>query len=606
MSGFAALISPGLKPANSELMDLCQQEIATCCDDYLGRWKSITADMRFGWLQVTDDTETEQMPFTIDKQVYITGDVRLDHRNRLITQLQKHFANISSRTPDAYLVLYAYHYWGEALMQHLTGDFSFAIWNEHTQTLFCARDHFGIIPLYYAQTPHGFWVTNFYRALKQVPGVMGQLDDEVLRDYFFIGKNESFDHTIYKSISKLPPAHQLVYRNGVLTISAYWEIPAYSEPVTYKTTEECASHFYRLFEQSVADRTRNSSISCHLSGGMDSSSITAVSKKLLQAKYGDEGMQLTAYNYTSGQPVIESEGFFSDLIARHLQIPIRHYLADEPAGNFPEEDKAWFPEPAGASAVAAEGSMIGDTLATTRITLCGFGGDPLFEYHPLLWLKDAKQGHWSSLLRNGVSFLKTHGRLPPIDLTGIIKKRMKTEQVKAVAVPAWFKPGFFTDEYLARKQTLMISPQRTSSGMFQHPFWSYLFEMSHPGFSGVKMKYRQPFFSLDLFLFLRAVPPHLLYKKLLLRLAMLPYLPAAVLHRQKTLAYGISPLHNFNAGGTISTLKTKLPNLPASLSGIVEPDLLLAEVNDPVSLKAADFNKIGALINLLIWNSIQR
>ncbi|GAB2686591.1 hypothetical protein GCM10027037_05700 [Mucilaginibacter koreensis] len=604
MSGFIGLISPNLQTSSSALLDNCQQEIASCCNDYLGNWKSANADMRFGWLRVADDTESEQQPFTVNQQIYITGDVRLDNRERLIGQLCQHFNAIDTCTPDTYIVLYAYMHWGEKMMQYLSGDFAFAIWDEQTETLFCARDHFGIIPLYYAQNEHGFFFTNYYRALKHVPGLMQDLQHQVLLDYFFAGRNQSFEHTVYKDIYKLPPAHQLVYKHhGKFTISPYWQLPQSTAPLPDTTAEVYAHKFQELFKQSVTDRIRNRRISCHLSGGMDSSSITAVSKKVMADSYGDN-FQLTAYNYTLGLPVIESEGFFSERIARHLVIPIKHYLADNEKNKGSLSQATWFPEPAEATVAAPEGGMIADTLNASRITLCGFGGDPLFEYQPALWLQHIKSLQLGRLVTNSYNFVKTHGRLPPLHLTSFIKKHMRTEQTRLIAVPAWFKPGFFTEDYLARKKALMASPQRLSSGMFTHPFWSFLFEISHPGFSGLQMKFRQPFFSLDLFNFIQSVPPHLLYNKLLMRLAMMPYLPIEVLQRQKTLAYSTSPLQQLKNDGIVELLNKHLQSPPTYLESIIDIPALLEVINDPANLKKADYLKINTLTNILTWNNL--
>src|SRR5438874_1856309 len=152
MSGFIGIVSPQLQQQDSELLDACHKEITLCCDDFTGAWKNTHAELRFGWLKTTDDTDTENLPFTIDQNLHIVGDVLLENRPKLIGKLKDTFAGITNTIPDTCLLLYAYKLWGEACLAQISGDYAFAIWNEKERTLFCARDHFGAIPLYYAQT----------------------------------------------------------------------------------------------------------------------------------------------------------------------------------------------------------------------------------------------------------------------------------------------------------------------------------------------------------------------------------------------------------------------------------------------------------------------
>ena len=72
---------------------------------------------------------------------------------------------------DAQLILHAYGTWGEQCVDHLLGDFAFAIWDAGARRLFCARDHFGIKPFYYAQVLGGIVFSNTLDCIRLHPAV---------------------------------------------------------------------------------------------------------------------------------------------------------------------------------------------------------------------------------------------------------------------------------------------------------------------------------------------------------------------------------------------------------------------------------------------------
>ncbi|MCJ8209203.1 asparagine synthase-related protein [Mucilaginibacter sp. RS28] len=599
MSGFVGLIASDNRYNASSVLDKCQEEISRCCNDHLGRHQSPLIDLRFGWLKVDDDTDDDIQPFTDDAKVYITGDVRLDNRERLIELMQQKGVAVDNKIPDSHLVLYAFKTWEEGMMKYLAGDFSFAIWNEATETLFCARDHFGLVPFYYANTEHGFLFSNYYRCLKHVPNLFDELRTNVLQDYFFCGRNDSVEHTIYTKLFKLPPAHQISLKKGKLEISRYWSGTQKNTPVEKLTTSAYVARFYDILERSVGDRVRSKHVSCHLSGGMDSSSVTALTAKNHKERYGS-AMGLNAYNFTLETNVVESETFYSKIIAEHLGIPLRHYLADQLAGHHAKDDQTWYPEPAGSLATVPDGGMLRDTLQRSRITLTGFGGDPLFGCQDEIWS--------SRILLNGVfktvldwgKFVVIHKRIPRLNVSTKKKKR-KLAAKPFFSPPSWIREDFIDEEYLKAKIELAASPQALADGMSTHPFWPYLFEIGHPGFTGMKMKYLHPFFSLELFEFIKIVPPHLLNQKLILRAAMVEELPAVVVHRQKTLAYSFSRIQNLKKSGLLEFLKDKISSAPDFIKGVIDEPALHKEISDSELLKKADTKKIEALANILLW-----
>ena len=101
-------------------------------------------------LKTTEESEHENQPFTLDGRSWIVADARVDAQKDLISKLESKRQAITSGTTDVELILRAYQVWGEKCVEHLLGDFAFAIWDDARRQLFCARDHLGVKPFFYA------------------------------------------------------------------------------------------------------------------------------------------------------------------------------------------------------------------------------------------------------------------------------------------------------------------------------------------------------------------------------------------------------------------------------------------------------------------------
>ncbi|WP_017258234.1 asparagine synthetase B family protein [Pedobacter arcticus] len=603
MSGFVGIITSKLEQFDIDILDIATSSMCQTCDDYSGSWRSEKADLRFAWLKTFDDTDDEHLPFTMDENIRIIGDVRLDNRIKLIGALKFIFGDeISNSTPDSYLVLYAYKQWGERCLDHISGDYAFAIWNEKEDYLFCARDHFGLVPFYYTQLNDKFLFTNFYTSLKDVPNLISELDDDVVKSYLSAGLNNYFDQTIYKDLKKLPPAHQLIYKNGVAHVSRYWDVPNQISPIRYKTTKEYVEHFYQLFEQSINDRTRNSKVASSLSGGMDSSAITAVTKKVLNECYG-ANHELKCFNIVYKYLVNEKEGFFGETIAKHLDIPINQYVAEDYLKKILKPLVSWLPEPIGVPHATPESQILSDVETFSRTYLTGFGGDPLFEYGESAKQKLKEQGYKVQSYKDEILFYRVFGRFSGTSLRhkliGLIKSKPKKNFKKSINN---HKYSLFKNVFSFSKKTENLDSLRTYFGMVKNPFWSSLFEMSYPGFNGYKVKVRQPFFSLDLFLFIIALPPHLLYKKSLLRMAMTPYLPTAVITRPKTLIFKNAHFENLQNHNIAEVLKNSISKKNKVFIGNADMKSLIEEATKSDTLANSDSDLL-IIFTIMSWNN---
>ena len=176
-------------------------------------------------------------------------------------------------TSDTEVVLRAYRKWGPACVERLRGMFAFAIWDESEGRLFCARDRFGIKPLYYTVVDGTFLCASEAKALVPfLPAIETDLD--ALKDYFAFqfclgGK------TLFRGIEELLPAHTLIVRGGALRRDRYWEVQF--APDFDHTEKWFTSRLRTLVEESVHFHLRaDVPVGAYLSGGLDSSITSAL------------------------------------------------------------------------------------------------------------------------------------------------------------------------------------------------------------------------------------------------------------------------------------------------------------------------------------------
>lgn len=173
-----------------------------------------------------------------------------------------------SSDSDTETVLAAYERYGEGCVEHLRGMFSFAIWDDRKQRLFCARDRFGIKPFYYTTVDDVFYFASEAKALLPVlPDIA--TDAEAMAEYltfnFVIGEN-----TLFKGIKQLLPGHGLMIEGGKVKTWRYWDI---NYEVDWDHGEDWFQERLRsLLDDSIGVHLRSDvPVGAYLSGGVDSS-----------------------------------------------------------------------------------------------------------------------------------------------------------------------------------------------------------------------------------------------------------------------------------------------------------------------------------------------
>jgi len=186
-----------------------------------------------------------------------------------------------SRT-DSEVVLNAYAEWGPDCTERFNGMFAFALWDRPRQSLFLARDRYGIKPLYYAFSGPRFLFASEQKAILAHPAMKREIDLEALLEYFTF-QNLFTDRTLIRGIRLFPAGcRALLPLNAAgpvpdrLEFQRYWDF-AFQEPESPGTEAEYVEELDRLFRQAVSRQlVSDVDVASYLSGGMDSGSITAV------------------------------------------------------------------------------------------------------------------------------------------------------------------------------------------------------------------------------------------------------------------------------------------------------------------------------------------
>jgi len=174
---------------------------------------------------------------------------------------------------DTEVILYAYQKWGVDCVNHFRGMFAFAVWDEANQTLFCARDRFGIKPFYYTIIDNNLYFASEIKAL--LPFVKNiEINLEGFKDYLtfqfcLAGK------TLFKNIYELLPGHFLKVVDGNIKVKRYWEV--YYELDFDHTAKYFEEKIAELLSESVELHLRSDvPVGAYLSGGLDSSIISSL------------------------------------------------------------------------------------------------------------------------------------------------------------------------------------------------------------------------------------------------------------------------------------------------------------------------------------------
>ncbi len=233
------------------------------------------AALGFRRLSIIDLEGGTQPIFNEDKSKVITFNGEIYNFRELRAELEAK-GHVFSTRADTEVILHGYEEWGEDVPKHLRGMFAFIIYDRDAETLFGARDIFGIKPYYYYQNGSAFLYASEIKAFLDHPKFEKRLDREKLGTYlcFEYLPNEE---TLFSGVKKLPAGHCFTFRKGELTIKPYFTIRYHIDDS--KSMSDWETIIEDTFRASCrAHRISDVEVGCFLSSGVDSSYVTRLLK----------------------------------------------------------------------------------------------------------------------------------------------------------------------------------------------------------------------------------------------------------------------------------------------------------------------------------------
>lgn len=272
---------------------------------------------------------------------------------------------------DAEVVLHGFEQWGEAVLDRLRGMFAFALYDTATGELFCARDAFGIKPLYYAVEGDRILFGSEIKGLLAHPHARRSLNERRLAHWLCMEYLPD-EETLFEGVRKLPAGHWLRWRNGRAE-RGRWFVPRFA-PDAGRSLKESAEAIEAALRESVAAHAiADVDVGCFLSAGVDSSLVAQEAARIMEARtftigWGEgrfsELEAAATFARATGLPnegrILGAEQFFA-------LVPAVQYAMDEPLPN-PSAVPLYH-----LCAMAAE---------SVKVVLSGEGADELFGGYP--------------------------------------------------------------------------------------------------------------------------------------------------------------------------------------------------------------------------------
>ena len=183
---------------------------------------------------------------------------------------------------DTEVILAAYHFYGKRCVEQLRGMFAFAIYDTVKDVLFVARDRFGIKPLFYAVTDEAFVFASEIKSIYAITSIPCEVSTQHLNEFLIFGYIAG-PETMHRHIRELPAAHSLMLREGRPVVSRYWYGFGFAQSTDIGEDEAVALVAENLQNAVEAWTTADVEVASLLSGGVDSSIVTA----LAAGKVGD-------------------------------------------------------------------------------------------------------------------------------------------------------------------------------------------------------------------------------------------------------------------------------------------------------------------------------
>jgi asparagine synthase (glutamine-hydrolysing) len=235
---------------------------------------------------------------------------------------------------DTEILLKSYILYGKDICNHLNGIFAFAIHNSKTDELFLARDQFGIKPLYYTWHEDNFVFASEIKSILAYPNITAKLDKTGISELFGIGPSHTPGFTPFKNIFELEPAHFISINKNEFKKTEYWKIK--TKPHTDNLEETCEKLRFLIKDSVEKQLVSDVPLCTLLSGGLDSSIITAIASNYYKEKFGTK-LNTFSVDYKDQEKYFvkndfqpNTDNYFIDLMVKEFDTIHHKIVIDSP------------------------------------------------------------------------------------------------------------------------------------------------------------------------------------------------------------------------------------------------------------------------------------
>jgi asparagine synthase (glutamine-hydrolysing) len=325
-------------------------------------------------LSIIDLTTGDQPIANEDGRLHIVVNGEFYDFERIQRELERMGHKLRTRS-DSEIALHLYEDLGANCLHHLRGEFAFAIWDEANQTLFAARDRFGIKPLFYAVHEGTLHIASEVKALFAA-GVPARWNRNSAFGSF-AGSHPT--ETLYEGVSQIPPGHYMLATPGYTQLHRYWDFnyPAANGAEPLIADQEYVERLRATLDDAVRLRLRaDVPVGCYLSGGLDSCAVIGLASQHLTKPIRAFTLTFDRSDYDEGPIAREMAALCG---AEFFPVPIKQ---SDLADNF--FDATAYAESLCFNAHGVAKYVLSDAVrkAGYKVVLTGEGSDEIFGGYP--------------------------------------------------------------------------------------------------------------------------------------------------------------------------------------------------------------------------------
>ena len=498
---------------------------------FLGHTRLSIIDLSTGSQPIMNEDGT--VAVVLNGEIYNFLDLRAD-----LEQKGHRFRSHS----DTEGIVHLYEEVGEQVFSHLNGMFAILIYDIRKNIFLAARDRTGEKPLLYCETKNKMIFASELKAILEDPDVEKVIQNESLALYFNMLCVPA-PLTIFKGVSKLPPASYMKVEEGFPRIMRYWE-PRLA--VNWRMCEhDITAEFNQLFTDAVRRRTISDvPIGVFLSGGIDSSAVVAF---MAQNCPGE----VQSFCVGFGDEIDERP--YARMVAERYRTKHTELFVDEKIEDVILDILGYYDEPFGDSSAIPTHLIAREARRHVKVILTGDGGDELFAgYGSYIDQKYLLGNRYvSRIFREGGRLASSAGllhlfeRLYPrtsgqlaVNHWRLVRGFYSYDEVEdLLSIPQRYVPEFFD-----RHQLLNLGETDALSSAYTHDMNYYLpddlLKKVDMASMSASLECRAPFLDHRLIEFAFTIPPQRKVRndqlKYVLKSALKDYLPQEILHRPKT------------------------------------------------------------------------